>query len=246
MTHRVRGAHPSGAQRGLVGRVGSSVDLRLLGPFQVVDGAGDAVEIPGARPRALLALLALHAPDTVSSDKILEELWGNEDVKNPEAALHVAVSRLRGVLGDNVVETVPGGYRLDIPAANSDAARFHRHTQRGRQFYTLGHPGKAAEGFRQALAQWRGDALADLRKFEFAEQASRQLEEERLTTVEALMDAELAAGEHDLVIGELSGLVEAFPLRERLWGQLMLALYRSGRQSEALRTYTRVKEILGT
>lgn len=76
---------------------------------------------------------------------------------------------------------------------------------------------------RQALAQWRGDALADLRKFEFAEQAARQLEEERLTTVEALMDAELGAGEHELVIGELSGLVEAFPLRERLWGQLTLA-----------------------
>ncbi len=236
----------SGAQRGLLGRVGTSVDLRLLGPFQVVDGAGDALEIPGARPRALLALLALHTPDMVTSDKILEELWGNEDVKNPEAALHVAVSRLRGVLGEDVVETIPGGYRLDIPAANSDAARFQRHTQRGRQFFTLGHPGKAAEGFRQALAQWRGDALADLRKFEFAEQAARQLEEERLTTVEALMDAELAAGEHDLVIGELSGLVEAFPLRERLWGQLMLALYRSGRQSEALRTFTRVKEILGT
>jgi DNA-binding SARP family transcriptional activator len=221
------------------------VDLRLLGPFQVIDGTGAELDIPGARPRALLALLALHTPDAVTSDRILEELWGNEDVKNPEAALHVAVSRLRSVLGEGVVETVPGGYRLDIPAANSDAARFHRHTQRGRQFSTLGHPGKAAEGFRQALAQWRGDALADLRKFEFAEQAARQLEEERLTTVEALMDAELGAGEHELVIGELSGLVEAFPLRERLWGQLMLALYRSGRQADALRTFTRVKEILG-
>ncbi len=232
------------ARRGLVGRVEASVDLRLLGPFEVVDGAGAILEIPGARPRALLALLALHAPDSVATDRILEELWGHEDVKNPDAALHVAVSRLRGVLGEGVVETVPGGYRLDIPADHSDAARFRRHAQRGRQFYTLGHPGKAAEGFRQALAQWRGEPLADLRKFEFAEQAARQLEEERLTTVEALMDAELAAGEHELVIGELSGLVEAFPLRERLWGQLMLALYRSGRQAEALRTFTRVRQIL--
>lgn len=221
------------------------MDLRLLGPFEVVDGAGTVLEIPGARPSALLALLALHTPDVVSTDRILEELWGTEDVKNPEAALHVAVSRLRGVVGEDVIETVPGGYRLDIPAANSDAARFRRHTQRGRQFSTLGHPGKAAESFRQALAQWRGDALTDLRKFEFAEQAARQLEEERLVTVEALMDAELAAGEHELVIGELSGLVEAFPLRERLWGQLMLALYRSGRQAEALRTFTRLKEVLG-
>ncbi len=119
------------------------------------------------------------------------------------------------------------------------------HTRRGRQFLTLGHPGKAAEGFRQALAQWHGEALADLRRFEFAEQASRRLEDERLTTVEALMDAVLASGEHELVIGELSGLVEAFPLREKLWGQLMLALYRSGRQAEALRTYTRVRELLG-
>jgi DNA-binding SARP family transcriptional activator/tetratricopeptide (TPR) repeat protein len=246
MAQESRGTgRPPGAQRGLLGRVANSVDLRLLGSFQVVDGAGTVLEIPGARPRALLALLSLHSPDVVSTDRILEELWGREDVKNPEAALHVAVSRLRGVLGEGVVETVPGGYRLDIPATNSDAARFRRHTQRGRQFYTLGHPGKAAESFRQALAQWRGDPLVGLRKFEFAEQAARQLEEERLSTVEALMDAELAAGEHELVIGELSGLVEAFPLRERLWGQLMLSLYRSGRQAEALRTFTRVKEILG-
>ncbi len=236
---------PTDASRGLLGRVGASVDLRLLGPFEVVDGAGTVLEVPGARPSALLALLALHTPDVVSTDRILEELWGNEDVKSPESALHVAVSRLRSVIGEGVVETVPGGYRLDIPAANSDVARFRRHTQRGRQFSTLGHPGKAAESFRQALAQWRGDALTDLRKFEFAEQAARQLEEERLTTVEALMDAELGAGEHELVIGELSGLVEAFPLRERLWEQLMLALYRSGRQAEALRTYTRLKQVLG-
>jgi DNA-binding SARP family transcriptional activator/tetratricopeptide (TPR) repeat protein len=241
----MRGGREHGAGYGLVGRVATSVDLRLLGPFAVVDGAGNEVDLSGARPTALLALLALHTPEVVSSDRILEYLWGDQNVKNPEAALHVAVSRLRSVLGEDTIVTVPGGYRLDIPAANSDAARFRRHTQRGRQFATLGHPGKAAESFRQALAQWRGDALVDLRKFEFAEQAARQLEEERLTTVEALMDAELGAGEHELVTGELSGLVEAFPLRERLWGQLMLALYRSGRQAEALRTYTRLKQVLG-
>lgn len=241
----MRGVRTPSATGGLLGRVATSVDLRLLGPFTIVDGAGNQVDLPGARPTALLAMLALHIPDVVSTDRILEELWGDEDVKKPDAALHVAVSRLRSALGEATIATVPGGYRLDIPAANSDVARFRRHTQRGRQFATLGHPGKAAESFRQGLAQWRGEALVDLRKHEFAEQASRQLEEERLSTVEALMDAELGAGEHELVVGELSGLVEAFPLRERLWGQLMLALYRSGRQAEALRTYTRLEQVLG-
>ena len=102
---------PTDASRGLLGRVGASVDLRLLGPFEVVDGAGTVLEVPGARPSALLALLALHTPDVVSTDRILEELWGNEDVKSPESALHVAVSRLRSVIGEGVVETGPGGDR---------------------------------------------------------------------------------------------------------------------------------------
>ena len=226
-------------------RVFEAVDVRLLGPVEVVDGTGTVLHIPGARPRALLAVLALHTPNVVSTDHLLETLWGDEPIASPESSLHVAVSRLRGAIGQDNISTVAGGYRLEIAAANSDVERFRRHAQRGRQFLTLGHPAKAAEGFRHALAQWRGDPLVDLRQFEFAEQASRQLAEERMSVVEALMDAELAAGDHQLVVGELSGLVDEFPLRERLWGQLMLALYRSGRQADALRTFQRLKTTLG-
>ncbi len=229
----------------VVGRVVGVVDVRLLGPLQVVDGAGAVVDIPGARPRALLALLALHAPEVVATDRIVESLWGDEQLRSPESSLHVAVSRLRAALDDGAIETQGGGYRLGIPLSNCDLERFRRQAQRGRQFITLGHAASAAESFRQALAQWRGDPLVDLRRFEFAEQAARHLEEERLSVVEWLMEAELGAGNHELVVGELFGLVDAFPYREKLWAELMLALYRSGRQAEALRTFARVRDLLG-
>lgn len=221
------------------------MDVHLLGGFDVVGQDGLSVKIPGARPRAILALLALHAPDPVSTDRLIDAAWADGEAQDPEGALHVAISRLRGVVGEDVVETMPGGYRLGIPMENSDLERFRRHTQRGRQLLTLGHPRRASEALRHALAQWRGEAFLDLRDFEFAEQAARHLEEERLVAVEALMEAELASGNHGLVVGELSGLVESYPYRERLWGQLMLALYRSGRQAEALKTYGRVKKLLG-
>jgi DNA-binding SARP family transcriptional activator len=222
------------------------VDVRLLGPLQVVDRSGRSIEISGELPKALLAVLALEAPTLVSSDRIVDALWGQEPPDSPEASLHSTVSRLRHALGKDIIKRVADSYLLEIPVANSDLARFRRHVQRGVQFRTLGHPAQGAEAFRQALAQWRGTALSDLRRFEFAEQAARRLEEERLLAVEALMDTELLVGDHAMVIGELSGLVESFPLRERLWGQLILALYRSGRQAEALRAYARVKETLAT
>ncbi|HUP16797.1 MAG TPA: BTAD domain-containing putative transcriptional regulator [Acidimicrobiia bacterium] len=222
-----------------------ALDVRLLGPFQVLDAAGRILDLPGERPRALLALLALEAPNFVSVDRIVEAIWGDETVGGSGATLHVTMSRLRGTLGEDVIRTLSNGYRLELPVTNVDVERFRRQIRRGRQFMTLGHPGKATEAFRQALAHWRGSPLADLRRFEFAEQAAHILEEERLSAVEHLMEAELAAGNHALLVGELSGLVEAFPLRERLWELLMLALYRSGRQAEALRAFGRLGQVLG-
>jgi DNA-binding SARP family transcriptional activator len=195
--------------------------------LEVVDEAGEPIKLSGARQRGLLALLALHSPSMVTTDLIIDSLWGDA-VARPEAALHMTVSRLRAALGDESVVTEPGGYRLDLPLTKSDINRFRSLVTRGRQLVTLGHPEKGCEGFRQALSQWRGPVLADLREFEFAEQASRQLEEERVTAVEQLMDAMLAAGEHDLVVGELFGLVEAFPYRERLWELLMRDMGRVG------------------
>lgn len=226
-------------------RVVSIVDLRLLGPIEVIDATGEALKLPGARPRGLLALLALQSPALVATDSILDSLWREEEVAKPEGALHMAVNRLRGAIGEDLVVTEPGGYRLEIPSTNSDLNRFRTHVRRGKQLQTLGHPGQACESYRQGLAQWRGQALMDIRQFEFAEQAARELEEERLTAVESLMESMLASGAHGQVVGELYGLVESFPYRERLWQLLMLALYRSGRQAEALAVYKDLRTRLG-
>jgi DNA-binding SARP family transcriptional activator len=188
-------------------------------------------------------VLAAAYPRLVSTDRLIDALWSTDDVRD-ESRLQVVVSRLRRAIGTDVVATVPGGYRLDAPAGSIDVGRFRQHTNRGRQLLTLGRPGQAAEAFRQALAQWRGIALADLRSFDFAEDLGRGLGEERIDVVEWLMDAELQAGDHHLVVSDLAGLVESHPTRERLWYLLMLALYRSGRQAEALRAFRRLREFL--
>jgi len=221
------------------------MDVLLLGPLDVVDGRGESVTVPGARPRAVLALLALHGSELVTADMLLEEIWGDAVISNRDSALHSTVNRLRQAVGSDLILTEPGGYRLEIPSTNTDVSRFKMHLRRGRQMQTLGHVGQACESFRHALSQWRGPALTDLRKFEFAEQAARHLEEERLQAVESLMDAMLSDGAHVQVASELAGLVEEFPYRERLWELLMLSLYRSGRQTEALDAFKRIRSRLG-
>lgn len=233
------------ASHRLISRVTSVIDVRMLGPVQVVDAAGSSIDLSGRQQRGLLALLALRTPEMVASGVIIESLWDSASLAGPDAALHMAVSRLRADIGRDRILTEPGGYSLDLPLANTDVHRFRALERRGRQLQALGHPLKACESFRHALSLWRGTALADLRDFEFAEQASRRLEEERVATVEHLMAAMLAAGEHDIIIGELFGLVEAFPYRERLWKLLMLALYRSGRQAGALAAFKELRTTLG-
>ncbi len=220
------------------------VDVHLLGPIRVTDGVGNDVEIGGPLPRAVLALLALRAPAPVPLDQIVEELWGDKEAASPEASLRVTVSRLRAGVGEEIIASSGSGYQLDVPVSSTDIDRFRRYAARGRQMATLGHYRRAAESFRQSLAQWQGEALDGLQGYEFAERAARQLDEERMSVVEALIDAEIAIGGHDLVIGDLSGLVDKHPLRERLWGQLMLALYRSGRQAEAIRAFGRYRALL--
>ncbi|HEU4749974.1 MAG TPA: winged helix-turn-helix domain-containing protein, partial [Acidimicrobiia bacterium] len=112
------------------------VDVRLLGPLQVVDRSGQSIEIPGELPKALLAILALEAPTPVSSDRIVDALWGEEPPDSPEASLHSTVSRLRHALGKDIIKRLADSYLLEIPVANSDLARFRRHVQRGVQFRT--------------------------------------------------------------------------------------------------------------
>ena len=226
-----------------IGRIAHIVDIRLLGTVEAVDGHGVVIDLGGPQPRALVALLARHIPETVSKELIADTFWPDRR-DDDGAAIHVAINRVRAALGKQAVVTAGGGYRLSIPPSNVDLTRFRLHAKRGRQLVTLGHPGKATESFRQALAQWRGSALGDVRKLDFAERWAQQLEEERVSVVEDLLEAELECGEHDLVVGELSGLVDLYPYRERLWRLLMLALYRSGRQAEALRAFARLRDLL--
>ena len=135
-----------------IDRVVSVLDLRMLGAVEAVDSAGHGVKLGGTRQRGLLALLALSAPNMVATDTIVEALWGEADVARPDAALHMAINRLRASIGDDLVVTESGGYRLEIPSPNSDVSRFRALVQRGVQLHTLGHPTKACESFRHALA----------------------------------------------------------------------------------------------
>ena len=231
------------ARRGL-GRIPHIVDIRLLGSVEAVDEQGVGIDLGGPQPRALVALLARHMPDVVTNETIAETFWPDREDSGIDSAIHVVVNRVRRALSKEIIETAGGGYRLNIPPTNLDVTRFRLHAKRGRQLFTLGHPRKATESLRQALAQWNGPAVADLRKLDFAERWAAQLDEERIAVVEDLLEAELQCGEHDLVVGELFGLVDTYPLRERLWRLLMLALYRAGRQAEALRAYARLRDTL--
>lgn len=215
-----------------------------MGLVEALDEAGARLALGGPTQAALLAVLALEAPGLVETDRIALDLWTDRAPRDPDAALQVAVSRLRKSLGSDLIETVRSGYRLALGPENVDVERFRRHSSRARHHLLGGDPSRAGEGFRRALAQWRGSALADLRRYEFAVRAAAVLEEERMATVETLMEAELAVGSHGLVVGELAGLVDEYPLRERLWALYMLALYRAGRQAEALRAFARVRSIL--
>lgn len=221
------------------------MDVRLLGPLEVIDGDGAPVDVPGLRPKGLLAYLALQDSHSATADRILDEVWADDPPASMATTLQVTISRLRKAIGRERIETTPDGYRLAVPSPNTDLERFRLHARRGRQLATLGNPGRAAEAFRQSLAEWRGPPLSDLRQLEFAERAAHRIEEERLAVVEELMAATLAAGDHQLVVGELSGMVDAFPFRERLWELLMLALYRAGRQADALAAYQRATSALG-
>ncbi|HEX5672511.1 MAG TPA: BTAD domain-containing putative transcriptional regulator, partial [Acidimicrobiia bacterium] len=221
----------------------------ILGRLEVSQD-GRAIEIKGAKQRALLALLLLHPNQAVSRDGIIDALWG-EDLNGREAGtLRVHIAHLRKALQPTSIDqpgpivTQPPGYLLRIDPGSIDAKRFERLAAEGRRLL-YGDPEQAEERLSQALSLWRGPALEEVAYELFAEGEARRLDELRLAAMEDLFDAQLARGsDHDLV-GELEGLVTTHPLRERLWGQLMVALYRSGRQADALATYRRLSDHLG-
>ena len=208
------------------------VDVKLLGPLQVeIDGR--RVELRRPKQRALLALLALRAGEVVSTDRLVDGLWGESPPKAAVGSLQNVVSELRKALGPDLLVTRSPGYVLEIDRELVDAHRFER----------LAHEGHA-ETLRQALALWRGPALADLTFEPFAQGEIGRLEELRAFAREELFDTELELGQHAQLVAELEGFVAEHPLRERPRRQLMLALYRSGRQADALEAYRRARETL--
>lgn len=228
-----------------VRHLASTLDFRVLGPLEVHDGERQ-LALGGTRQRSVLALLLLHRGVTLSSDRLIDELWGEQPPADAQTALQQHVSRLRKALEPHtVLVTRAPGYALEIPPEHVDVERFRQLVERGRGELDPA-PAVAAKTLRQALELWRGQPFADLANERFAAEASRELEEERLAAIETRVDADLACGQHAELIGELTPLVRANPLRERLRAQQMLALYRSGRQSDALDAYADARQTLVT
>ena len=212
------------------------MEYRVLGPLEVLNGQG-SLPLAGAKQRALLALLLMHANHVLSRDRLIDELWGNEPPETAVQSLQVYVSRLRKLLPAGTLLTRPPGYLLEIESAELDLHCFERLLGEGRDALAAGDPAGAATALHNALGLWRGPALADLAFEPFAQAEIGRLDGLRLAAVEERIEADLALGRHADLIGELESLVAANPYRERLRGQLMLALYRSGRQAEALEAY---------
>jgi DNA-binding SARP family transcriptional activator len=208
------------------------VDFRLLGPLEVVDD-DRPLELGGARQRSVLALLLMHANELVTPDQLIDQIWGGTPPARAGKTVQVYVSRLRKILDPGRLTTHAGGYVLHVEPDEFDVARFERlAAEAGRAA-----PSGAAPKLREALALWRGPALADLAYEGFAQPEVARLEEMRLAVLEQRIDADLALGRHAELVGELGALVARHPLQERMRCQLMLALYRSARQAEALEAY---------
>ena len=216
-----------------------ALEFRILGPLEVVDGNRE-LRFAGAKQRALLAVLLVHANEPVSVDVLSEELWGGEPPPTAVKMIQGYVSQLRKVLGDGVLVTRPPGYIVRVDANGLDASRFERLVAdaAGRP------PDEAAELLGAALRLWRGAPLADFTYEPFAQSEIARLEEARLGALEERIDADLDRGRHSAVVSELEALVAEHPFRERLIAELMVALYRCGRQADALEVYRRERQAL--
>jgi DNA-binding SARP family transcriptional activator len=219
------------------------MEFRILGPLEVVED-GRALSLGSRKQRALLALLLLHAGKVVSRDRLIDDLWHGEPPAAAETTLRSHISRLRSALGASRLLSRAPGYTLVLAPEELDATRCERLLADGRETLAEGRAVDAAEVLRSALALWRGSALADVAYEPFAQGEIARLEELRLAVLEERIEADLAVARHADLVGELEGLVAEHPLRERLRGQLMLALYRSGRQADALESYQQARRVL--
>ena len=218
--------------------------FRILGPLRASAGE-QPVELGGPKPRRLLAMLLLNDGEVVSADRLIEAVWEHEPPARAEATLRSHVANLRRSLTtaglDGLLLTRSPGYRLEVAPEHVDATRFERLVAEGRAALERTDARQAARQLREALELWRGPVLQDLDAPRFAEAVAARLDELRLTALEARIDAELALGRHRELIAELGGLVDSHPFREHLWSRLMLALYRSGRQADALEALRRYR-----
>lgn len=215
----------------------------VLGPLAVWDDDGEPVRVPEAKVRALLADLLVHEGRPVSADRLVDDLWGEKPPGNPANALQAKVSQLRRAIGRDRVVHQPPGYRLRLDATDSevDADRFRALAERARQ---EPEPRTRAALLTEALELWRGPSYADFADEDFVRTTAHRLSEQRLTVLEEQAEARLDAGEHMLLTGELADLVARHPLRERLRAVQLRALYLAGRQSEALASYTELRDRL--
>ncbi|HET9737345.1 MAG TPA: BTAD domain-containing putative transcriptional regulator [Solirubrobacteraceae bacterium] len=214
----------------------------MLGPFEVTDGTAP-LALGGRKPRALLARLALEANRTVAVQRLVDDLWGDEVPDSAPKMVQIYVSQLRKVLPEGVLRTRAPGYAIEVAPEAVDATRFAALRAEGRAALAAGDPQAASERLREALALWRGPALAEFSE-PFAGAEAAHLEELRLVCLEERIEADIACGRQADVVGELEALVARHPLRESLHRHLTLALYRAGRQADALAAYERFRRRL--
>lgn len=228
-----------------------SMEFRILGPLEVV-ADGREVELGGPKQRAVLAMLALEPNRVVSVDRIVDQLWGEDPPASALGSLHAYISNMRRILEPDrtarapatVLVSRPPGYALAVEPHQLDMLRFEQLVAEGAAEAAAGRPEQAAQALGRALDLWRGPVLADFAYETFVASAAPRLEELRRVATEDLVDARLAMGQHAAVVAQLEELVRADPLRERTWGQLIVALYRCGRQADALRAYERARSVL--
>jgi predicted ATPase/DNA-binding SARP family transcriptional activator len=221
------------------------VEFRVLGPLEVV-AAGQPLELGTPRQRTLLGLLLVHPGEVVSYDRLLEELWDGDPPATARHTLQGYAHRLRRTLGPDAwrLTTRPPGYQLKVSTGELDAQRFQDLATAGRRALVRDDPQAAADQLAAGLGLWRGPLLADLDEVAALEPERARLEALRLTALEDRIEADLALGGHGGLVSELEALLADHPYRERLWGQLMLALYRSDRQADALQAFHRARQVL--
>src|SRR5579862_3694669 len=219
------------------------MQVRLFGELEAVAG-GVPVPVRGAKQRALLALLALRPGQPVSADKLIDVLWGDGQAAHPANALQAQIGQLRRTLGPAAITTTDAGYTLTAAPEDVDVVRFEQLAARGRRLAAAGQAAEASAALGEALGLRRGEPLTDFTYAGFFDAERTRLDELTLVATESRAGADLVLGRHGELAGELEALCREHPLRERLWELLMLALYQSGRQAEALRAYTEARDRL--